>query len=71
MRASSDGTATPVTVVRGDHVDVLRFQARLVERAQQRLAAELDRVLDEDLVGVTEVGSATSTAPAAAPGAGC
>jgi hypothetical protein len=32
------------------------LQARLVQRAQQRLAAEVYRVFDEDLIGLAEVG---------------
>ena len=41
---------------RKDHVDVLRLQARLVERGGQCRTPEIDRVFDEDVVRVAEVG---------------
>ena len=55
MRASSDGTAMPVTVVVMIMSRSAGLQARFVERGGQRLAAQVDRVLDEDVVGFAEV----------------
>ncbi len=56
MRASSDGTATPVTVVEMIRSTSLGAQPRLVERAGDRRAPEFDGVLDEQVVGLAEVG---------------
>ena len=55
MRASSDGTATPVDGRCHDQVDVAGLQPRVVERAQQRLAPELHGVLEPRVVGFAEV----------------
>ena len=55
MRASSVGTARPVTVVEIDDVDVGRLEAGVVERAEHRGTAEFDGVFDEDVVGRAEV----------------
>ena len=66
MRASSDGTARPVTVVVMIEVDV-RGLSRLVERAGHRRAPQFDRMLDEDVVGLAEVGQRRRSPPAAAP----
>src|ERR1700716_1216431 len=39
-----------------DHVDVFGLQPGLVKSAQQRFAAKVNRVFDEDLVRLAEVG---------------
>ena len=56
MRASNDGTAMPVTVVVAIMSTSCGSRPASSSAPEQRLAAELHRVFDEDLVGLAEVG---------------
>ena len=55
MRASSDGIARPGDGGRDDEVDVGGGEVGGLEGVDERLRAELDGVLDEEVVGVPEV----------------
>ena len=55
IRASSDGTARPVTVAADDEVDVGRREPRGLQGVDERTGTELDRMLDEQVVGRAEV----------------
>ena len=55
MRASSEGTASPVTVAVTTRSTSDGREVGGLERVDERAGAQLDGVLDEEVVGVPEV----------------